>query len=200
MSGFERLKKQKQQAIRSAAFSLFSEVGIKNAKINDIAKQAGVSQVTIYNHFESKEGLLRDVIKHYMEYKLDEYRHILDDQTVDFMEKVRTIMFDKSQNYRLFNREMLEQVLVKDDTLRVYIEDFYQKRALPFMMDLIEEGKQEGKVRADLSIEAVQFYINMFQEHMQRYSDLLTEHNQTFADDLMHMFFYGLIGNHTSRE
>ncbi|WP_085523031.1 TetR/AcrR family transcriptional regulator [Tuberibacillus sp. Marseille-P3662] len=200
MSGFERLKRQKQQAIRNAAFSLFSQMGIKDAKISDIAKQAGVSQVTIYNHFESKEGLLRDVIKHYMEHQLNKYRHILDDQTVDFMEKVRKIMFDKSQNYRFFNREMLEQVLVKDEALRVYIEDFYQKRSLPFMMDLIEEGKQEGKVRADLSVEAVQFYINMFQEHMERHSDLLTEHNQTFADDLMHMFFYGLISNHTSCE
>ncbi|MBO8138704.1 MAG: helix-turn-helix transcriptional regulator [Desulfotomaculum sp.] len=37
----------------------------RRVTINQIAKKAGVSQVTIYNHFDSKEELVRDVVRYY---------------------------------------------------------------------------------------------------------------------------------------
>ncbi|MGQ0513956.1 TetR/AcrR family transcriptional regulator [Bacillus sp. D-CC] len=45
------LKEKKRRAIKEAAFLLFSERGFNEVKIEHIAKEANVSQVTIYNHF-----------------------------------------------------------------------------------------------------------------------------------------------------
>ena len=53
MDGFNRRKEQKKESIRRAALELFKVYGFKKVSINDIASKAGVSQVTIYNHFGS---------------------------------------------------------------------------------------------------------------------------------------------------
>ena len=58
LNGFERVK-EKKRAIKEAAFVLFSERGFNEVKIEHIAKEANVSQVTIYNHFGSKDALFR---------------------------------------------------------------------------------------------------------------------------------------------
>ncbi|WP_223869225.1 TetR/AcrR family transcriptional regulator, partial [Bacillus anthracis] len=53
LNGFEKVKEKKKRAIKEAAFLLFSERGFNEVKIEHIAKEANVSQVTIYNHFGS---------------------------------------------------------------------------------------------------------------------------------------------------
>ena len=62
MDRFERRKEQKKSNIRQAALELFKTYGFKKVSISDIAHKAGVSPVTIYNHFGSKDELVRDVV------------------------------------------------------------------------------------------------------------------------------------------
>ncbi len=47
----------KERHIIDAAIKVLSEVGIKNAKMEDIAKEAGITKVTVYSYFQSKENL-----------------------------------------------------------------------------------------------------------------------------------------------
>jgi len=44
--------------VLDAALSEFSRSGIRGATIHGIAEQAGVSPMTVYNHFQDKEGLV----------------------------------------------------------------------------------------------------------------------------------------------
>lgn len=62
MNGFERRKEQNRESIMQAALELFKAYGFGKVTVNDIAYEANVSQVTIYNHFGSKEKLVREVI------------------------------------------------------------------------------------------------------------------------------------------
>lgn len=56
-------KKQiKEKRIIDAASTLFADVGYKNAKMDDIAKVAGLTKVTLYSYFQSKENLYLAVI------------------------------------------------------------------------------------------------------------------------------------------
>ena len=61
MDGFQRRREQKKESIRQAALELFNVHGIKKVSVNDIARRAGVSPVTIYNYYGSKQGLVHDV-------------------------------------------------------------------------------------------------------------------------------------------
>lgn len=52
-----KLTEKKRKDIIEAAIEEFKEQGFRGAKTTRIAKKAGVSSRTLYNHFESKEAL-----------------------------------------------------------------------------------------------------------------------------------------------
>ena len=51
------------QRILEAASRLFSAHGLERASVDAIAAEAGVSKMTIYSHFASKEGLFAAVVR-----------------------------------------------------------------------------------------------------------------------------------------
>lgn len=50
-------KNQKEYQMIVAAEKVFNQVGFKNAKMEDIASEAGITKVTLYSYFQSKENL-----------------------------------------------------------------------------------------------------------------------------------------------
>lgn len=51
----------KAKEILTAAMRLFSEVGYHGSSMRAIAREAGIVQSSIYNHFASKEEVLREI-------------------------------------------------------------------------------------------------------------------------------------------
>ncbi|EPR27741.1 TetR/AcrR family transcriptional regulator [Geobacillus sp. WSUCF1] len=63
MNGFARRTEQKKQAIKQAVLELLQKIrDPREVTIQEIAKQAHVSPVTIYNYFGSKENLIRETL------------------------------------------------------------------------------------------------------------------------------------------
>ena len=58
----ERLKGETQRAILEAAEEVFGQSGLAGARMEDIAVRAGVSVGTLYNHFEHRDALLKELI------------------------------------------------------------------------------------------------------------------------------------------
>ena len=54
----EKRSEDKKKKILEAAAKVFSELGFQKARIQNIAKLAGVGDATIYNYFSSKEDIL----------------------------------------------------------------------------------------------------------------------------------------------
>jgi AcrR family transcriptional regulator len=59
---FEKIRKERRQAILDAALKVISEKGFHGASIASIAKDAGVSKGLMYNYFKSKEDLLTAIM------------------------------------------------------------------------------------------------------------------------------------------
>ena len=51
--------------IMSAALDLFSRYGYAGSSIRHIAKEVGIRESAIYNHFESKEAILSEILAEY---------------------------------------------------------------------------------------------------------------------------------------
>jgi len=56
----ERKKARTRQAIADAAARLFAEHGYEQVAVSDVAREAEVSEQTIYNYFQTKEQLVTD--------------------------------------------------------------------------------------------------------------------------------------------
>lgn len=58
----ELLKEQKKQQIMSVALDLFAFHGFQATSVDQIAKKAKISKGLVYNYFESKDELLRQIL------------------------------------------------------------------------------------------------------------------------------------------
>jgi AcrR family transcriptional regulator len=59
---WRRLPEERPKQILDAALAVFAERGLAAARLDDIAKRAGVSKGTIYLYFANKEELFRGVV------------------------------------------------------------------------------------------------------------------------------------------
>lgn len=60
-------KEEKRIDILNAAIKVISEAGFEGAKIEDIAKEAGIGKGTVYEYFESKNTLFLEMIHYSVE-------------------------------------------------------------------------------------------------------------------------------------
>ncbi|ANX11893.1 hypothetical protein ABE41_007720 [Fictibacillus arsenicus] len=190
MNGYERRKEQKKMDIKKAAFTLFQQQGVKDIKIEDIAKEAGVSQVTIYNHFGSKEALFREVIK---DYTIEQYEFHKDlfDKNISFLEKMKTSILHKTKQVANIHPEVIREMMLVDEELRAYLTEFQSSHAIPLIMQLIKDAQKTGEINPDLSEQSIMVYIQLFNNDM-LISMITAENGKKLASDIFQMFFYGL--------
>src|ERR1700744_1522788 len=60
---WRRLPEERPRQILTAALEIFGEHGLANARLDDIAKRAGLSKGTIYLYFPNKEELFREMVR-----------------------------------------------------------------------------------------------------------------------------------------
>jgi AcrR family transcriptional regulator len=60
---WERRKESRPAELTAAALQLFVEKGFAATRLDDVAKRAGVSKGTLYLYFDSKEELLKAVVR-----------------------------------------------------------------------------------------------------------------------------------------
>jgi len=195
MNGFERRKEEKKEATRRAALELFEAYGPRKVSVNDIARKAGVSPVTIYNHFGSKQELVRAVIRQMLETSLAEFREIIAGNQ-PYIERFRQIFLFKQERLRILNSEMLQAVLSEDPEIRQFVNDLLERQLYDMMLSFFDEGKREGYIEPDLSNEAILLYIEMFQAFAYTRPDLYARFKTEpqLLNDTWHLFLYGLMG------
>lgn len=71
-------KKEKQSNILTAASKLFQQKGISAVSLEEIADVVGISRGTIYNHFHSKDDLVRALIEPFLSRHLSVLKEIQD--------------------------------------------------------------------------------------------------------------------------
>ncbi|WP_010098392.1 TetR/AcrR family transcriptional regulator [Ornithinibacillus scapharcae] len=198
MDGFKRRSELKKTSILQAALNLFMKYGIKKVSVAEIAKEADVSQVTIYNYFGSKDKLVDEVIIFYMEDVWREYERIINSD-IDFTEKITQFIFNKKTSASSIHEEVYNYIMQEFTSgENSYIEDFYTNKALPEMIKLFNQAKEKGQIDRNISNEAILVYIQMFREYLQKKE--VYEHILPLTEDLTMLFFYGIIGGRVEKK
>ncbi|MDT8861211.1 TetR/AcrR family transcriptional regulator [Alkalihalobacillus sp. MEB130] len=191
MDGFQRRREQKKRNILEAALTLFMEYGISKVSISEIAEEANVSQVTIYNYFESKHRLIHDTFIYYVDKASSDFEKIVYSD-IPFPEKIKEIIFNKKEVARQINDEFYQYLMKEYSTEGNYIEKIYVQKAVPYFTFLFKEGKEQGYIDSSLSDEAILFYVQMLKDFIQRedvYQKILP-----LTEDITNIFFYGIMG------
>ena len=164
-------------------------------KTLDIVQEAGVSQVTIYNHFGSKDELVQDIVKTVFLSYMEKYREIIrGDKT--FPEKMEIIVFEKTELASQYQGEWIQTVARSYPQIQQFIEDIWLQEINQLMLDFFEEGKKQGYVNPELSQEALMLYLEILRKGIFASSSLIanTANNEKLMRDLIALSLYGLVG------
>ena len=195
MDGFEKRKEQKKESIRRAAIELFQNHGFKKVSISDIAKRADVSQVTIYNHFGSKEELVRDVLQWYAMMLLARYKSIMESDR-PFLDKLEEIVFDKSEVISQFQGELMQTWMQNDPEMQEFINNLYASHVMPIARNFFNEGLQQGNIDRKFSLEAIMVYFEILRQGFFNTPELSerAQSNPGLMKELIRLMTYGLNG------
>lgn len=191
MNGFQRRREQKKDNILEAATALFLEYGIQKVSIAEIANKAEVSQVTIYNYFESKHNLIHEVFIYYVNRSSDTFEQIVH-SNIPFPEKIKQIIFNKKEVAKQIHEEFYRYIMAEYAADENYMEKIYVNKIIPYFTQLFKEGKEQGYIDPNLSNEAILFYIKMLQEYSQQ--ENIYEKILPLIEDITNIFFYGIFG------
>ncbi|WP_210610651.1 TetR/AcrR family transcriptional regulator [Priestia flexa] len=192
MNGFERRKQKKQQDIQSATLKLFNQFGPSGMNIAKIAKEAKVSQVTIYNHFENKEQLIRETIKAYLKKQFELYEQLLLSNS-KFETKLKNIMFEKSKSFTTINPQFLQELILEDEPLQKWFQSFYKEQSLPLLIKFIKISQQKGEINPKLSVDTILFYIQALKTQIDQLSpNDIASFDKNKSLEILHIFFKGI--------
>ncbi|MCV4230875.1 TetR/AcrR family transcriptional regulator [Virgibacillus sp. LDC1] len=151
MNKFEIRTQQKKDAIIHAALKLFKEKGFVHVSIKDIAEESGVSSVSLYNYFGSKEGVVKECANVLMQNTIHMAKELLK-QNIEFKDKLSQVLeICADQDYQLLGTPGA----VEDQVLASLYSENTNKIRMELIRELIELGKKEGAIHSSVSLETL---------------------------------------------
>jgi AcrR family transcriptional regulator len=191
MNGYEKRTADKKAAIIEAARKLFARRGVQNVSISEIAKQASVSQVSIYNYFGDKNTLAKEAFISFINAAADRFDHILE-QDIPFAEKLELIMQGKNNVVSQIALSHFDEKALDDKVLRDIFGEAVKERAAALYRKFIELGKNQGFIDKSIPTGAAINYFMMSMSIVQN-PDYIAESNE-YKMGMIKLFLYGIIG------
>lgn len=162
--------------------------------IRDIAAEAGVSVVTIYNHFLNKDGLIFEIVKQMTEEQLETFQQVLEG-SASFQEKMQVMMVRKARTISDFHPDFINYMMVQPE-INEYLLDTYHRIGFPMIQQLIEQGKREGFIAADMPVSLIMSVFELYTRDLtSKNSILLNSHNLASEyEKLFEILIYGISG------
>lgn len=160
----------KEQNIIEATEKLFTKVGFINAKMDDIASEAGITKVTLYSYFQSKDNLLLAVTHKALQLLIDKYYSHLSayksksglesalaifDLFIEFCEEnfmYSELLLNYFSVIRSSSQGANEDKLTEGIRESLYFRKINDIQNLPFKLTAqeIQRGQEDGSIRSDL--------------------------------------------------
>jgi len=158
-------KAKKEEKIIRSAEKVFSNLGYKNSKMEDIAEASGITKVTLYSYFQSKENLYMAITYHAM-LSLNKFyieickKHKKDKGITSTLALIEGFM-NFCEQYYLYSEALLDYFsLIRSgsstftDALKesVYFKKAQniQNEAFKYVIAEIERGKEDGSISSEL--------------------------------------------------
>ena len=195
-SGIMKKVNNKKEIILDAAVKVFAQKGFYNAKVADVAREAGIADGTIYLYFKNKDDLLISLFETKMEEILFQFNERLKNITSP-CEKLRQFIllhFEMIEN----NPDLAEVFQVELRQSNKFLKDYHNQKFIDFLNiigDILKEGKSRGEFKSDLKINSMKVAIFGAVDELARQWILIEEpiyELKTTALEIADLFIRGL--------
>ena len=149
---FQRRAEDRPREICAAALGVFAEKGFAAAKLDEIARRAGVSKGTLYLYFADKEQLFRAVVRDAVVPNVERLRAALIQAGLPFGDLVRLFFTNFVDVTARIPIGAVAKMVISEsgnfpELAKVWHDEVVSK-ALGTMTALIEMAQAKGEVRA----------------------------------------------------
>lgn len=144
-----------QQRILDTAKEHFYAHGFSRVRVDDIATKLGISKKTFYKLFPSKNDLVKSVADRAIKEMDLCYAQILDDENVEFVEKLQRLMSFVGLQYAKMGKPLVEDLQKKSPQIWEKIARHRAERIMKVFGELLSEGIRKGIFRNDIDRDLV---------------------------------------------
>jgi TetR/AcrR family transcriptional regulator, fatty acid metabolism regulator protein len=191
--------KEKYLRIIAAATRVFARRGFYQAKVSEIAREAGVADGTIYLYFENKDDILISLFEEQMKLVLSNVR-----KQVEGAERA----VEKIQRFALSHLKLIEQNKDMAEIIQVelrqsskFMKSYKNEQFaeyLDLIADIVRTGQREGVFKKDIVPDLAKRALFGALDELSRYWVLSTRRKydiETAAKQISETFLYGLVDN-----
>ncbi len=142
-------KHELKDKVLTESLKLFSRVGIKNATMDEIARQLGVSKKTLYEQFDNKSELVYQLMCREMEVHLS----LLNESAQNIVEQTFKITSEFRNYMSKFNPMMFYDLQKYYPKAWFVFEDFRDRYCCPILQQCLKEGVRQGLFRHEINVD-----------------------------------------------
>nr|WP_090279778.1 TetR family transcriptional regulator KstR2 [Mycolicibacterium komanii]CRL75835.1 transcriptional regulator [Mycolicibacterium komanii] len=143
------------------AAKMFAERGLRATTVRDIADSAGILSGSLYHHFSSKEEMVDEVLRGFLDWLFARYQEIVDTEP-NPLERLKGLFMT---SFEAIEHRHAQVVIYQDEAKRLsgqerfsYVEQ-RNKEQRRMWLDLLNQGVEEGYFRPDIDVDLVYRFI-----------------------------------------
>lgn len=143
------------------AATMFAERGLKATTVRDIADSAGILSGSLYHHFKSKEQMVEEVLKDFLDWLFARYQQIVD-STSSPLERLKGLFM---ASFEAIQHRHAQVVIYQDEAKRLSGQPQFafvearNKEQRKMWIDILQQGMADGSFRPDIDVDLVYRFI-----------------------------------------
>jgi AcrR family transcriptional regulator len=143
------------------AAKMFAERGLRATTVRDIADSAGILSGSLYHHFSSKEEMVDELLRGFLDWLFSRYQEIVATEP-NPLERLKGLFMT---SFEAIEDRHAQVVIYQDEAKRLsgqerfsYVEERNREQR-KMWVDVLNQGIQEGYFRPDLDVDLVYRFI-----------------------------------------
>ncbi|WP_369899686.1 TetR/AcrR family transcriptional regulator [Bacillus manliponensis] len=189
-NGFDLRREKKMKNIEEVTLELLNQKDVSNITMDEIAKSASVSKVTLFNYYNTKDNLINTTIHNSLASVLEEYERLIEsdlpfEQTYIELTQYKMKKFQSMSS--VFFHNMMQQY-ASDPT---FFDKDAQETSDQLVLRMFQKGRKEGKVNPAYSDEVLLMLMHIFTEGLKSQA-INSNHLIKYGAQISQMFLNGL--------
>ncbi len=143
------------------AATMFAERGLRATTVRDIADSAGILSGSLYHHFSSKEEMVDELLRGFLDWLFDRYQEIVATEP-NPLERLKGLFM---ASFEAIEHRHAQVVIYQDEAKRLsgqprfsYVDE-RNKEQRKMWVDVLNQGIEEGYFRPDIDVDLVYRFI-----------------------------------------
>jgi AcrR family transcriptional regulator len=151
----------RRDELLNLAAAMIAERGLRATTVRDIADAAGILSGSLYHHFSSKEEMVDEVLRDFLDWLFERYQQIIDTEA-DPLARLKGLFL---ASFDAIEHRHAQVVIYQDEAKRLSAQDRFgyvderNRQQRKMWIDVLQQGIEAGCFRPDLDVDLVYRFI-----------------------------------------